>query len=176
MIHDEIINNKLLVLFILEKLEMVISEDILLQMCAVDNNWIPYFYCKQVINELAGANFVLRKPDENNPSGFKISINEDGKVCLSHFFNDIPCSVREEVTDYIHRTKLEYRKKQEFFSKCTRDKDGSYKVTCQILKADAPIFELNFNVATHGKALTICNSWTQKAPEVYKTFLEMLVD
>lgn len=176
MIHEEVINNKLLVLFILEKLEMPIGEEILVQMCAVDNNWIPYFYCKQVINELAGANFILRRPEENKQPGYVVAINEDGKVCLSHFFKDIPCSVREEVTAYIHRTKLEYKRKQEFTSKCSRDKDGSYKVCCQILKAENPMFELNFNVATHGKALNICNGWTQKAPDVYKTFLEMLVD
>jgi hypothetical protein len=176
MIHDEVINNKLLVLFILEKLEMQISEDSLLQMCAVDNNWIPYFYCKQVISELAGANFILRNPDENKTSSFLVSINEDGKVCLSHFFKDIPCSVREEVTAYIRNTKLEYKRKQEFCSKCNRDKDGSYKVSCQILKAEESIFKLSFNVATHGKALSICNNWTQKAPEVYKTFLDILID
>lgn len=176
MIHDEVINNKLLILFILEKLDMQINEEILLQMCAVDNNWIPYFYCKQIINELSSANFILRKNDENKPLSHLISINEDGKICLSHFFNDIPCSVREEVTEYIHRTKLEYRRKQEFTSKCSRDKDGSYKVTCNIMKAESPIFELNFNVATHGKALAICNSWTQKAPDVYKTFLDMLIE
>ena len=49
-------------------------------------------------------------------------------------------------------------------------------VNCQIMKVDAPIFELNFNVATRNKALSICNSWTQKAPEVYKTFLDMMME
>lgn len=176
MLHEESVNNKLLVLFILEKLEMPINEELVLQMCAVDNNWIPYFYCKQVIDELTNSHFITRKKDENNPNNYLLIINEGGRVCLSNFFNDIPCSVRDDVTDYLHNNKMNYRKKQEFNSKYARQEDGSYKVTCQILKIDQPIFELNFTVSTHAKALDICRQWTDKAPEVYKSFFDILLD
>ncbi|MFA6866389.1 MAG: DUF4364 family protein [Clostridia bacterium] len=176
MIHEEVINNKLLILFILEKLDMQISEESLLQMCSVDNNWIPYFFCKQIIEELTNSNFILSKVDPNNAQTNIITINEDGKLCLSRFFKDIPYSVRMEVTEYIRNTKLEYKRQQEFVSNCKRNKDGTYLVNCQIMKIDSPIFELNFNVATRSKALAICNSWTQKAPDVYRTFLDIMVE
>ncbi len=175
-LHNDIINNKLLVLFILEKLDMPISEEDLAQICSVDNNWMLYFYCKKAIEELATSNFLMRKGDESNPNNHFVSINEDGKTCLSVFFKDIPNSVREEVTTYIRNTKLEYRKTQEFVSTFANNSDGSYKVTCKIMGAEMPIFELNFDVSTYKKAKSIQLSWKDKAPEVYKMFLDTLVD
>ncbi|MBO7156404.1 MAG: DUF4364 family protein [Clostridia bacterium] len=67
--NDESTNNKLLVLFILEKFEMPISEELFLSLCSVDNNWIPYLYCKQVVNELTASGFIAKTnvPGSSSP-------------------------------------------------------------------------------------------------------------
>lgn len=176
MINDEDIKSKLLILFILEKLEMPINEDILLQMCSLDNDWIPYLCFSRYIAELAGAGFVNRHPDEITGKDFVLSLSEDGKVCLSHFYNEIYKSVRDDVTAYIRNNRLLYRKKQEFSCTYRREEDGNFKVTCAVLNVDSPVFEITFTVPTLTKAIEIRNKWQTKATDFYKLYTDMLID
>lgn len=176
MINDEDIKSKLLILFILEKLEMPINEDILLQMCSLDNDWIPYLCFSQYVSELAGAGFINRYADEMSGKDYVLSLSEDGKVCLSHFFNDIYKSVRDDVTAYIRNNKLLYRKKQEFSCNYVRLADGTYKVTCAVLNVESPVFEVTFNVPTLAKAIAIRNKWQGKATDFYRVYTDLLID
>lgn len=176
MINDEDIKSKLLILFILEKLEMPINEDILLHMCSLDNDWIPYFCFTQYTGELSRAGFINRTPDENGGRDYVLSLSEDGKVCLSQFYNDIYKSVRDDVTNYIRNNKLLYRKKQEFSCSYTRMPNGAFKVSCAVLNVDAPVFEMTFTVPTLAKAIAIRNKWQSRAPEFYRLYADMLID
>ncbi len=176
MINDEDIKSKLLILFILEKLEMPINEEILLQMCSLDNNWIPYFCFGQMIQELTAARFINRKLDENSKKDYVLTISEDGKICLSHFFKDIYKSVRDDVTNYIRNNKLIYRKKQEFACNYVKNNDGGYTINCAIINLEKPVFEFKFDVPTLAKAVSVSNAWQSKATEVYKIYLDMIID
>lgn len=173
---DEDIKNKLLILFILDKYETPISQELLTQMCCVDNNWVPYFCFGHFIDELVGARFVLKKPDRHNRDDSLLTITEDGKVCLSYFYSSIFKSVRDDVSEYIRNNKLEYRKKQEFVCSATQNPDGTYSVNCMVLNGETTMFELKFTVPTKSKANNIALKWQEAAPEVYKTYVEMLID
>lgn len=176
MINDEDIKSKLLILFILEKLEMPINEDILLQICSLDNDWIPYLCFTQYVNELSAAGFINRHEDENNAKDFVLSLSEDGKVCLSHFFKEIHKSVRDDVTAYIRTNRFNYRRQQEFVCNYSRLPDGQYKVVCAVLNIDAPVFEFSFAVPTMAKAVAIRNKWQSKAPDFYRAYTDLLID
>ncbi len=176
MINDEDIKCKLLILFILEKLEMPINEDILLQMCSWDNNWIPRLYFSKYVAELAGAGFISRHVDEISGQDYVLSLSEDGKVCLSHFFNEIYKSVRDDVTAYIRNNRLLYRKKQEFSCTYSQNADKTFKVNCAVLNGESPVFEITFNVPTLAKAIDVRNKWQTKATEFYKTYTDLLID
>lgn len=173
---DEDIKTKLLILFILEKYETPISQDILTQMCCVDNNWVPYFCFAHFVDELAGARFIFRKPDPRNTYDNLLTISEDGKICLSYFYSSIFKSVRDDVTEYIRNNKLRYRKKQEFICVPEENADGTYTVRCIVLNGEITMFELKFNVPTKAKANSVAAKWQEAAPEVYRTYVEMLID
>lgn len=174
MIHNEQINNKLLVLFVLDKLEMPINEDILLHICSIDNNWMAPIFCKQIASELIDGGFVSKKVNENN--SIYLTLTADGRTCLAHFYNDIPFSVRESVSEFIKRERLNYRKKQEFFCDYYKNNDSSYTVRLVILEISKPIFETTLVVPSISVATSIYNSWQAKAPDVYKAIHEILID
>ncbi|MFW5780158.1 MAG: DUF4364 family protein [Bacillota bacterium] len=174
MIHDERISNKLLVLFVLDKIEIPINEDLLLSICSTDNEWIPYFYCKQIIADLTEAGFITKVNGSiRNPI---LALTEDGRTCLSHFYNDIPKSVRDTITEYARSTRLSYKKKQEFLCDYKKNSDGSYTVEMSIQEITKPIMQLKFVVPNMQKAISIYNQWGNKAPEVYKAFYDILID
>ncbi len=173
---DEDIKNKLLILFILDKYETPINQELLTQMCCVENNWVPYFCFAHFIDELVGARFIFTKPDPHNKNDSLLTISEDGKVCLSYFYSSIFKSVRDDVAEYIRNNKLEYRKKQEFVCTYEQNGDGTYSVNCMVLNGEMTMFELKFTVPTKAKANTVAAKWQETAPEVYRTYVEMLID
>lgn len=173
---DEDIKTKLLILFILDKYETPISQELLTQMCCIDNNWVPYFCFAHFVEELTNARFVFSKEDPNNKSDNLLSISEDGKICLSYFYNSIFKSVRDDVAEYIRNNKIKYRKKQEFMCIPEENSDGTYTVRCLVLNGESTMFEFKFTVPTKSKAAIIANKWQEAAPEVYRTYVEMLID
>ena len=64
--------NKLLLLFVFDKMEMPLSEQTILEMCCSANNWINYIDCKQALMQLIDANFVaaVNKGASNEAMGF----------------------------------------------------------------------------------------------------------
>lgn len=175
MIHDEGTNNKLLILFVLDKLEMPISEELLLEICSIENIWIPYLYCKQIINELLES-AMITKITANNSDSHLLSLTADGRTCLSYFYNDIPVSVCDDVTEFVKARRLAYRKKQEFQADYSRNADGSFTVNLKILEIAQPLLDVKFVVATRAIATGIYNSWNKKAPDVYRALYDILVE
>lgn len=81
--------NKLLLLFVFDKMEMPLSEQTILEMCCSANNWINYIDCKQALMQLIEANFVsaLNKGASSEPM---YSITPEGRICLAHFLCVFP--------------------------------------------------------------------------------------
>lgn len=174
MIHDENTNNKLLVLFVLDKLEMPINEELLLEMCSIANVWIPYIYCKQVINDLLRSGFITRVNTTKDST--LVSLTTDGRTCLAHFYTDIAFSVREEVTEYIRSNRITYRKRQEFKADYYRNSDGSFTVQLSVLEVSQPLLDMKLVVPNRPAAMNIQHTWSQKAPEIYKLIYENLIE
>lgn len=174
MIHDESTNNKLLVLFVLDKLEMPINEELLLQICSIDNDWIPYLFCQQVIGDLLRSGFITKVAAGNNSP--LISLTADGRTCLSHFYNDIAVSVRDSVAAFVKSQRINYRKKQEFVADYFRNQDGTFTVSLKILEVSQPLMELKFVVANRAVATSVYNSWPSKAPEIFRLIHENLIE
>jgi hypothetical protein len=174
MIHDEATANKLLILFVLDKFETPVSEEVLLQICCSDNEWIPYLYCQQLLQELYRSGFIAVNTGKQQAVPL-IAVTTDGRTCLSHFFDDIPLSLREEITEFVRRERLSYRKKQEFISDYFRNPDGTFTVSLRILEVGKPLVDLKFVVANRAVATSVHNSWKEKAPEVYGSLYDILI-
>ncbi len=173
--NDESTNNKLLVLFVLEKFEMPISEELLLAMCCVDNNWIPYLYCKQVINELLASEFI-NKIDVTDSDTPLLTITNDGRNCLAYFYKEIPDSLQEEVKEFLKENRIVYRKRQEFTSDYFRNDDGTFTVSLKIHDTTSLLVDLKMTVDSRALAVSIRNGWNRTAPEVYKALNDILIE
>ncbi len=176
MFYDEDVKNKLLILFILDKYETPICQDILMQMCCVDNNWIPYFCFGHFVEELSHAGLISCQPDKMNADDSLLAISDDGKICLSMFYSSIFKSLRDDVSDYIRENKLKYRRKQEFVCNVEANEDGTSTLHCMVLNGQVVLFELKFVVPNEKKAESVAQKWQEAAPEVYKNYVDLLID
>ncbi len=173
--QDESTKHKLLVLFVMEKFETPISEDLLLTICCIDNGWIPYLYCKQVVNELIKSAFISRSVTPGDNSSL-LSITADGRSCIAYFYNDIPLSLQTEITTFIKENRITYRKKQEFVCDYFRNNDGTFTVALKIQDPSKVLLDLKIVVDSRALATSIKNSWGHTAPEVYKTLHDILLE
>ena len=51
---------KLIVLFVFEKMAIPLEESTVLDLCTSDNNWLSYIDCKQYLDELLETNLLNR--------------------------------------------------------------------------------------------------------------------
>lgn len=168
------VQNKLLLLFVFDKMEIPLSEETILDLCCQSNNWISYMDCKQAMAQLIEASFIFKINNTNSEPLY--TITPEGRVCLAHFFVRIPSSLREVVSESIKMNRMTYRRKQEYFSDYHKNADGTYDVVLKILEPTQATLEININVPNRTIAKWIYSKWEEKATQVYSAIYEMLVE
>ena len=78
--------NKLILLYMLDKMEIPLTENSILEICTSKNNWLTYMECKDILWQLVKTKFVWFKEDENAPAEGKYSITSEGRDCLGHVY------------------------------------------------------------------------------------------
>ncbi len=167
--------NKLLLLFVFDKMEMPLSEDSLSDLCCNSNTWLNYMDFKLALEQLIEANFVYRT-NSNSTNAPLYTITPEGRVCLAHFFVRIPSSLREIVSDCVKINRLNYRRKQENFSDYHKKADGTYDVILRIIEPTQPALEIKINVPNRNIAKYIYTKWEDKAANAFQMIYDFLTE
>ena len=173
-IQGETSVNKLIVLFVFDKMETALSERTILEMCTSVNNWLNYMDCKELLPRLLDDGFICRiSSTEEEPL---YVITGEGRESLNSFYIQIPKSIRDEITTFVKNNSGKLRNRQECKSDYFQNKDGSYTVFLKILAPAQPMLELKFVVPDKKTAQSIYKNWEVKASELYSAIYETLVD
>ena len=165
--------NKLILLFVFDKMEVPLSENTILDMCSSSNSWISYMDCKPIINKLIDESFIYNMASYGEPL---YSITPEGRYCLAEFYIKIPSSTRESISAFIKQNRAHYRRKQECSADYYMNKDSTYTVYLKINDLSQPLMELKFNVPNRQIAKNIYKKWEEKAGNLYAIIYENLVD
>ncbi len=165
--------NKLILLFVFDKMESALSERTLVDMCTSSNDWINYMDCMVLIHKLLNDGFICEIPGEDDPL---YTITPEGRETLANFYINIPKSTREEISRFIKNNSTKFRNRQECKSDYFQNKDGTYTVFLKILAPVQPMLELKFVVPDKKTANNIYKKWEDKASELYSVVYETLVD
>ena len=165
--------NKLIILFVFDKMESALSERTIVDMCSTSNDWMGYMDCVNVIHKLIDDNFICKVNEDEDEL---YSITPDGRETLANFYINIPKSVREEISKFVKKNSAKYRNRQECRSDYYQNKDGTYTVFLKILAPVQPLMELKFVVPDRKTANKIYKKWEEKAADVYSVLYENLCD
>lgn len=166
---------KLILLYVMDKMEVPLEDDIVTSICSQDNSWIAFMECKDAISNLCSVGFLHK----NNAGGKQIySITPEGRICLANFYTRIPLSLREEITEYIKKSRIAYRKKQELFSDYYKNKDGTYTIALKINEPNGgkSLIDLKMVVDSRTTAKYVYSSWEEKASKIYELLCDNLLD
>ena len=173
-IQGETSVNKLIVLFVFDKMETALSERTVIEMCTSVNSWLNYMDCKELLPRLMDDGFIcsISSPDEEP----LYVITGDGRESLNNFYIKIPKSIRDEISSYIKNNSGKLRNRQECKADYFQNVDGTYTVFLKILAPVQPMLELKFVVPDKKTAQRIYKNWDSKASELYSTVFDTLVD
>ncbi|MBQ9709747.1 MAG: DUF4364 family protein [Clostridia bacterium] len=172
-VKGEALLNKLILLFVFDKMEVPLSENTILDMCTSSNSWMSYMDCKPILSQLKDCGFIYVINSSGDPL---YSITSDGRLCLANYFVKIPTSTREEIAAFIKKNRNRYRRKQDCFADYFMNKDGTYTVNLKIVEPAQPLLEMKFVVPSRQIAKNIYRSWEDKAADFYALIYENLVD
>lgn len=165
---------KLILLYVLDKMECDLTEDTIIDMCYYQKKWVSYFTCKIALSELEKSGYVQEVESIQQDKYYKIT--PEGRSCLSYFFNEIPTSLKEEIASFILENKLVFKRKQEYFSDLVKNKDGSYTVILKIIEPTSTNLELKLNAANFDTAKEIQKNWQEHASKVYASIFDTLLN
>lgn len=172
-VADDIVN-KLILLFIFDKMEMPLTETSLIDICTNKNDWLNYIDYKNIMWQLQNVNLIYKTVDSENESRYNITIQ--GRECLSHFFYKIPISLREEITLFAKNNRMQFKRNQEYVGKYLKNNDGSYTATLQIKDTleGRSMFQVKISVPTCKQAINVCKNWKDKAPQIYEKIYDLV--
>lgn len=165
--------NKLIILFVFDKMESALSERTIVDMCSTSNDWMGYMDCVNVIHKLIDDNFIYVVNEDEDTL---YSITPDGRESLANFYINIPRSVRENISRFVKMNSAKYKNRQECRSDYYQNKDGTYTVFLKILAPVQPLLELKFVVPDRKTANKIYKKWEEKAADLYSVIYENLCD
>ncbi|MBR2441785.1 MAG: DUF4364 family protein [Clostridia bacterium] len=173
-IQGETSVNKLIVLFVFDKMETALSERTILEVCTSENGWLNYMDCKELIPRLLDDGFICRiSSPEEEPL---YAITGDGRESLNSFYINIPKSIREEISSFVKNNSGKLRNRQECKADYYQNVDGTYTVFLKIIAPVQPMLELKFVIPDKKTAQNIYKSWESKASDLYSAIYETLVD
>lgn len=168
--------NKLILLFIMDKMEIPLTENSIIDITTSRNNWLNYMDCKDVLWQLIEVGFVYKTLNSNSESRYNITY--EGRNCLSHFFLKIPSSMREEINTFAKNNRMNFKRAQEYVSDYFKNSDGSHTAVLRIRDPLEPasLFEVKIKLPTRHSAIIACKKWKDQAPSIYENILDTFAD
>lgn len=167
---------KLVLLYMLEQIEIPLSEQFILDICTTRNNWINYMECKAVFPELLKFKLVY-SPDEATENQ-RFTLTAQGRNCLASFYQDVPENLRAEISSFCKKNRMYFKRLQEYVADFKKNTDGTYVVHMRILElaSSIPTFEIKINLQTRAKAIKAVELWQTRAPNFYEFVYASLLD
>ena len=168
--------SKLKLLFVLDKMEIPLTENNIIDICTSSNNWFTYLDVKEAMYELLNVKFICEEKIDGEETRYSITF--DGRNCLSHFYYRIPQDIREKITNYAQENRMNLKRSQEYVSEYTKNSDGTYSVMLKIKEPilTSSLLEIKLKAPTRQSAVEASKRWTEKAPAIYENIYDSLLD
>lgn len=172
---DEL-QNKLILLFVLDKMEIPLTEYSIIDICTSSNRWLSYMDCIEILGNLTKFGFIFKTDDEGKE--IRYGLTYEGRDCLSNFYQRIPQSLRENISEYAKANSLYYKKSQEYVSEYISNPDGSYTVVLKIKEPliNSPLLEIKLKAPNRASAKLACSKWSDKAPNIFENLYDTIID
>ena len=161
---EPIAQNKLLILYLLNSINIQLSELQILRV-VTEKNWLNYFDMKECMFELVESRLAVQR---ETPNGTFFVISELGQSTLGHLKKELRSSIRKSIDEYCEKNRADLRLETELFADYIKIDDNEYKVMLKVLENQIPVFELTLVTYSQSSAQQFIEKWKSVAPTIYK--------
>ena len=175
---EQLVIDKLILLYALETMGIPLTEDSILDICSVKNNWIEnYMDCKAIIHDMADSKLLYRFGDAQTGKEL-YALTYEGHDCLGYLYDKLPFALRESISQYLQVNRLNVKSAQEYTATYSKNEDGSYTVLLRIFEPliTVPMFELKIKAPSRQSANEAIHKWKTSAPSIYETIYEKIIN
>ena len=164
--------NKVLILYILDKINGEIKQDDLFQLITSINS-INYFYFKQVLADLIDTKLVGTYTKEDEPL---LKMTSEGKNAFLLTKDVLPGIIKLKADNIFdkefHLIEQESSITAEFIPK----NENNYTIKCKVIENNETIFEVQTFAGSRDRAKRIVDNWNKNANSIYPKILNILLD
>ena len=170
--NEDLAENKVLILYILNKLLDGIKSDNLYKIVSSTNS-INYFYFQELLTDLIDTNLVGSFTKDEDTF---IKITSDGQNALSLTKSLLPGIVKLKADNVFKEEVSIIAEESSIVTEYTPKDENSYTVTCKIIEKNDVIFEVSTFAGTRERAKQISDNWKSHAEEIYPEIIKLLLD
>ncbi len=169
--NNKLAENKVLILYMLDKISKDIAEKSLYKVISSIND-INYFYFGQTLNDLAQSRLVDSYSKDKETI---YRITSEGKNALSLTKDLLPGIVKLKA-DHIFKEELStIEEESSVVAEYTPKNENDYKIKCKIVENNETIFEVSTFAGSRENAKKIVDNWNQNANTIFPKILDLLL-
>ncbi len=171
MINHDLSMNKLIILYMLKKVELPLTNTQLSQF-VIDKGYTDYFSFQEYLHQLIETDLIRTITTSKSTS---YEITSEGLTTVDYFHTRISESIKEEIDKHLDENKYDIKLKLEISSEYIPEKDGDYLVRLVAKENKKTLIDLTINVFDKNYAIKICEQWKDQSHVLYKTMLSTLL-
>lgn len=168
---EELASHKLLILYILNKINMDLTNSQITQV-VLETEMMNYFSLQQFLSQLMESKFLATYKDSNREY---YSLTQKGLEILEYFLSRISGDVTKKIDEYIINNKESLLSDTQVKSSFVKQSDHEFIVNLRVIENQSNLIDLNLNVSSEKQAKLICNNWKNNASYMYAEVIDLLI-
>lgn len=170
----EIVQNKLIIMYIMDKLNMPVSNNNITRL-VLETRLMNYFMFQQCFNELhEGKLLELHTAGESPEDVEGFYLTASGNTALQYFLNLIPQGIKKQLDKMLPAVRKEIQGDTLVTADFMPESETKFTVTCKMGEKGFPLVELKAAVGTKKDAREVCENWKNHSSEIYAEIIEAL--
>ena len=164
--------NKVLILYLLNKLQDGIKSDNLYKIVSSANN-MNYFYFQELLTDLIESNFVGSFTKDEDTI---VKITSDGQNALSLTKSLLPGILKLKADTVFKEELSSIAEQSSIITEYVPKSENNYTVKCKIVEKNETIFEISTFAGSRDRAKQISDNWKNNANEIYPKIINLLLN
>ena len=170
--NNKLAENKVLILYSLNKINKDIAEDNLFKIISSIND-INYFYFGQTLSDLDQSRLVDSYTKDKDTI---YRITSEGKNALSLTKDILPGIIKLKADNIFKQELSSIEEESSVVAEYTPKNENDYKIKCKIVENNETIFEVSTFAGSRDNAKKIVDNWNKNANTIFPKILDLLLN
>ncbi|MCL2873359.1 MAG: DUF4364 family protein [Defluviitaleaceae bacterium] len=168
----DVVQNKLLILYLIDKMDIPLSNSEITQF-VLEDNFMTYYVLQSTISDMIDDNYLEKFRDTDKTRYF---ITAEGNTILEYFEKHLAIEIRTKIVQYVAKNRNDIKKDYEttanYFYEHT---NNEFIVKCGLCEDEKTLMDITITVVTREQAKLICANWKKNVNQKYKNILDELI-